>query len=431
MKNHASPAHSALIPTSMLAPWVLVFILGCVGARAADCTITVGVVMGLTGTAGAYGQAAAKAVEMAFRDINDAGGVHGCRLVTDTKDSQSLGTVAVDAANQLVQLKKVPVIIGGIISSETIPILTSVTGPAKVLQVSPASSSSKLTLLSRDGKTNGMFFRTITSDALQATVAAKYALDHGLKRLSVIYVNDDFGVGLYAEFARSYQALGGVIVSHTAYNEKQSSYGSEVTAALAAPSDGLYLVSTPVDGAVIARTWISQGGPRRFLLNDGMNSADFISGVGAKYLTEAYGTSSGTNPSVSTQYFNQQFPAFAKIDPGSPAADRAYDAGAIVGLAIAAAAHPEPAQIRAGIFRVTDPQGAVIHAGKDEFVKALAYLKEGKPIRYDGVIGAVTFDAHGDITGPFRLWKIQGGTVTTVGEMSVDDVKALQARIGP
>ena len=105
---------------------------------------------------------------MAFRDLNDAGGPHGCKLVADTRDSQSQGALAVDAANQLVQLKKVPVIIGGIISSVSIPILTSVTGPGKIVQISPASSSPTLTTLGREGKTNGMFFRTITSDALRA-----------------------------------------------------------------------------------------------------------------------------------------------------------------------------------------------------------------------------------------------------------------------
>ena len=40
---------------------------------AADCDITVGLVMELTGPAGQYGQAGAKSVEMAFRDINEAG----------------------------------------------------------------------------------------------------------------------------------------------------------------------------------------------------------------------------------------------------------------------------------------------------------------------------------------------------------------------
>src|ERR1043165_4452816 len=61
-------------------------------------------------------------------------------------------------------MKKTPLIIGGIIPSVSIPILTSVTAPAKVVQVSPASSSPTLTTLAREGKTNGVFFRTITSD---------------------------------------------------------------------------------------------------------------------------------------------------------------------------------------------------------------------------------------------------------------------------
>jgi ABC-type branched-subunit amino acid transport system substrate-binding protein len=399
-------------------------------ARAADCTITVGVVMELTGPAGEYGQAGAKSVEMAFRDLNDAGGPHGCKLVADTRDSQSQGALAVDAANQLVQLKKVPVIIGGIISSVSIPILTSVTGPGKIVQVSPASSSPTLTNLGREGKTNGMFFRTITSDALQGTAAAKYAIDQGFKKIAVIHVNNDFGVNMLAEFSKAYKALGGEIVSVSPYNEKQSSYDAEASKGIAAKPDGLYLIATPVDGATIARAWISQGGPAKFLLNDGMNSPDFITSVGAKYLNEAYGTSSGTSPTASTEYFNANYKTFSGgIDPSNPAADRAYDAAAIVGLAIAAAPTQDPIAIRDAMFKVTSADGEAIHAGKAEFAKALDLLKAGKPIRYEGVIGPVSFDQYGDITGPFRLWKIVDGTVTTVGQISTDDVNAIKAKI--
>jgi ABC-type branched-subunit amino acid transport system substrate-binding protein len=404
--------------------------LGAPGARAADCAITVGLVMELTGPAAEYGQAGAKSVEMAFRDLNDAGGPHGCKLVTDTRDSQSAGSVAVDVATQLVEVKKVPALIGGIISSVTIPILTSVTAPAKVVQVSPASSSPTLTTLGREGKTNGIFFRTITSDALQGVAAAKYALDRGFKKIAVIHVNNDFGANLYKEFARAYIALGGEIVSVTPYNEKQSSYDAEATAGMKGDPDGLFLIATPVDGATIARAWISQGGVAKFLLNDGMNTPDFISSVGAKYLNEAYGTSSGTSPTASTEYFNANYKAFSGIEPTNPAADRSYDAGAIVGLAIAAAKTQESLAIRDAIYAVEDPKGEVIHAGKAEFAKALDLLKDGKPIRYEGVIGPVSFDKYGDITGPFRLWRIVDGVVTTAGEMSTDDVNKLIATIG-
>ena len=397
--------------------------------RAADCSITVGLVMELTGPAGEYGQAGAKSVEMAFRDINAAGGAQGCTLVTDTRDSHSTGTTAVDAATQLVQVKHVPVIIGGIISSVTIPILTAVTAPAKVIQVSPASSSPTLTELGRAGKTNGIFFRTITSDALQGVAAAQYALAKGLKKVAVIHVNNDFGANMVKEFSAAYKALGGTITSDTPYNEKQSAYDSEATAAMQGGPDALYLVSTPVDGATVARAWIAGGGPQKFLLNDGMNSSDFIDSVGAQYLNDAYGTSSGTSPTTSTAYFNENYKGFSGLDPANPAADRSYDAGAIVGLAIAAASSKEPLAIRDAIFNVLDPKGTPVFAGKEEFAKALGMIKDGKPIRYEGVIGPVQFDQYGDITGPFRLWKISDGKVTTTGEMSTDEVNAIKAKL--
>lgn len=398
-------------------------------AIAQDCEITIGLVLELTGPAGEYGQAGAKSVEMAFRDLNDAGGVAGCTLKTDTRDSQTQANVAVDAATQLVQVGKVPAIIGGIISPMSIPILTSVTGPAKVLQVSPASSSPTLTALGRDGKTNGIFFRTITSDALQGVAAAKYAMDQGMKRIVIIHQNNDFGVNLVKEFTAPYTALGGEVISVTPYNSKQSSYASEVTAANAGEPDALYLISDPVDGATIARTWVSQGGVQKFLLNDGMNSEDFITAVGAEYLGQAYGTSSGTNPTASTEYFNANYQAFSGIDPAAPAADRSYDAGALVGLAIAIAGGPDAAKLPDALRAAVNPEGEVIHAGKDEFTKALGLIAEGKPIRYEGVIGPVNFDAYGDISGPFRLWQIVDGAVTTTGEMTNADVEAVQAQV--
>lgn len=400
------------------------------GAEArADCSITVGVVMELTGPAGEYGQAGSKSVEMAFRDLNEAGGVLGCRLVAETRDSQSQGNVAVDVANQLVQVKHVPALIGGIISSVSIPILTSVTAPARVVQISPASSSPTLTALGRAGKTNGVFFRTITSDALQGVAAAKYAMDQGLTRISIIHVNNDFGANMVAEFSKAYRAMGGTVVSDTPYNEKQASYQSEVTKAMEGDPQALYLVSYPVDGATIARTWISQGGPAKFLLNDGMNSSDFIKAVGAQYLDDAYGTSSGTQPTPSTEYFNKHYQSFSKLDPGTPAADRSYDAAAILGLAVAEAGKADSAAIKDAIRKVVDPSGTPIYAGPAEFRKALALIQQGKPIRYEGVIGPVQFDQYGDITGPFRLWRIQKGEIVTVGEMSTADVDAIKAKL--
>jgi branched-chain amino acid transport system substrate-binding protein len=390
-------------------------------------------VVSLTGAAGRYGQAASKAVELAFNDLNQAAGargIAGCKLAFDVRDDQSQGSVGVDQARQLVDLKKVPAIIGGSISSVSIPMLTSVTAPAGVLQISPSSSTPSFTKLAMEGKTNGWFFRTVTADALQGTAAAKYALDQGFKALAIIYVNNDFGVNMAAEFRRAYQALGGRITGITAYNPDQSSYNAEVTKALQGDPPALYFIGYPGDGTTIVRTWIQQGGPQRFLLNDGMNSADFIKGVGRQYLNNAYGTSSGSTKTPSTDYFAKTYPAMSGgFDAGSPAADRAFDAAAILGLAIAQAGKFEAAAIRTAIRHVTAPGGEVVYAGPQGFARALQLIREKKPVRYVGVIGPVQFDKYGDIAGPFRTWKISNGQVTTVGQISAEDVRAIQARL--
>jgi len=390
-------------------------------------------VVSLTGAAGRFGQAAAKSVELAFGELNKAAGaqgIAGCTLAFDLRDAQSQGSVAVDQARQLVDLKKVPAIVGGIISSVSIPIATSVTAPAGVVQISPASTSPTLTKLGNEGQTKGWFFRTITSDALQGTAAAKYAIDQGLKRLAIIHVNNDFGVNMLAEFRRAYEALGGQVASVTPYNQQQASYAPEVTKALAGDPPALYLIGYPGDGTTILRTWLQQGGPQRFLFNDGMNSADLIKGVGPQYLNNAFGTSSGTTRTPSTEYFAKAYPAMSGgFDANAPAADRAFDAGAILGLAIAKAGKFEAGAIRDAIREVTQPGGEVVHAGPEGFARALQLIRERKPVRYVGVIGAVEFDKNGDIVGPFRLWRIQNGEVTTTGQMSMEDVQGVQARL--
>jgi ABC-type branched-subunit amino acid transport system substrate-binding protein len=402
-------------------------------AQTPACTHTVGMVVSLTGAAGRFGQAASKSVELAFSELNKAAGtqgIAGCKLAFDVRDAQSQGSVAVDQARQLVDLKKVPAIIGGIISSVSIPIVTSVTGPAGVVQISPASTSPTLTKLAAEGKTNGWFFRTITSDALQGTAAAKYAIDQGMTSMAVINVNNDFGVNMLAEFRRAYEALGGKILSVTPYNAQQSTYNAEVTNALKGDPPVLYFIGYPGDGTTIVRTWIQQGGPQRFLLNDGMNAADFIKGVGPQFLNNAFGTSSGTTRTPSTEYFAKAYPAMSGgFDAAAPAADRAFDAGAILGLAIAQAGKFDAPSIRDAIRKVTEPGGEVVHAGPEGFTRALQLIKEKKAVRYVGVIGGVQFDKNGDIVGPFRTWRITNGEVTTVGQMSTDEVRAVQARL--
>ena len=105
------------------------------------------------------------------------------------------------------------------------------------------------------------------------------------------------------------------------------------------------------------------------------------------------------------------------------------DAKQAIRLAIAQAGRFEAAAIRDAIRKVTDPAGEVVHAGPQGFARALQLAREKKPVRYVGVIGGASFDRNGDIVGPFRTWRIANGEVTTVGQMSMEDVAAVQARL--
>ena len=124
---------------------------------------------------------------------------------------------------------------------------------------------------------------------------------------------------MVAEFSKAYKALGGEIVSVTPYNEKQASYQAEVTAAMEGDPDGA--LSRQLSGrrrddrpamdlpgrageVPAERRHERQGLHRRM--------------SAPKYLNDAFGTSSGTDATPSTEYFNANYKAFSGLDPGSP-----------------------------------------------------------------------------------------------------------------
>ncbi|MGA1136043.1 MAG: ABC transporter substrate-binding protein, partial [bacterium] len=136
-------------------------LLGMVGfsstVYAQNCTTKIGAVLP---TSVDWGRPIAATAQFAVDLANDAGGVAGCQVEMVLRDTQVDPKVGVDAAKALVDLEKVPVLLGAVSSGVTIPILTSVAVPAGVMEVSCCSSSTKITALAEEGKTKGLWFRT-------------------------------------------------------------------------------------------------------------------------------------------------------------------------------------------------------------------------------------------------------------------------------
>ena len=123
---------------------------------------------------------------MAVDHFNEAGGVGGCQIRYVLRDDQGSPNVGVDAAKTLVEIEKVPVVLGAIQSGVSLPVLTSVTVPSKVTQISCCSSAPSFTELAASGGTDGYWVRTLPTDRPQAVVMANIAREKGYKNIAIV-----------------------------------------------------------------------------------------------------------------------------------------------------------------------------------------------------------------------------------------------------
>src|SRR3989344_4743654 len=151
--------------------------------------IKIGVVLPLTGDAAVYGEPARNVYQMAVDEINKAGGVNGRELSLVVEDGKCNGKDAASAAQKLVNVDNVKVIIGGICSSESLAI-TPIAAEKKVAVFSPGSSSPALTNYSP------YFFRNYPSDASQGKVLAEIAYnDKNWRKVAFLQEQTDYALG--------------------------------------------------------------------------------------------------------------------------------------------------------------------------------------------------------------------------------------------
>ncbi|MEM1401630.1 MAG: ABC transporter substrate-binding protein, partial [Pseudomonadota bacterium] len=141
-------------------------------ASAQECPIKLGGVLPVSGPMGQVGERISETGSFAVDLFNEAGGVKGCPVEYLLRDTQGQSTVGVDAAKSLVDLEGVSALVGAVSSGVSLPILTSVAVPSKVVQISCCSSSESFTELAEEGGTQGYWFRTYATNRSQAAMGA-------------------------------------------------------------------------------------------------------------------------------------------------------------------------------------------------------------------------------------------------------------------
>jgi len=164
---------------------------------AAD-TIKLGVAGAHSGDLASYGIPSARAATIVVDEINAKGGVLGKQVEVLAEDDVCKPEFATNTATKLLS-KKVDVVLGHICSGATKAAL-GIYKDSKIVVMSPSATSPALTL-SGDYPN---FYRTISSDNLQAKLDVDFALNVlKLKNIAVIHDKGDYGKG-FAEFAKKF-----------------------------------------------------------------------------------------------------------------------------------------------------------------------------------------------------------------------------------
>ena len=135
-----------------------------------DAALAIGSLLPTTGNLAFLGAPEIAGVDLAIKEINEAGGVAGKCVSVSHKDSGDTTTdIATQSATALIN-EKVDAIVGAASSGVSLSVIDQITG-AGVLQISPANTSPTLS----DYADNGLYFRTAPSDVLQGRVLCPQA----------------------------------------------------------------------------------------------------------------------------------------------------------------------------------------------------------------------------------------------------------------
>ena len=400
--------------------------LGATTAAAQDCPIKVGAVLP---TSIDWGRPIAATAQFAVDLVNEAGGVKGCPVELLLRDSQADPKVGVDAAKALVDLDRVPLLLGAVSSGVSMPILTSVTVPAGVMQMSCCSSSTAFTAVAAEGKTNGLWFRTFATTRNQAAVAAMLLRDGGFKRVAVFYKNDDWGQDIGKLVAADLAAMGVEVTAQVAITDAQPSYRAEVTEALRTQPEAIYLALYPTEGSAVVREWISLGGTREMVVANSLRSNDFRDAVGLQFLADTVGHDSAPPRTDSARGFVDLYTAKFGAAPNGPGLPNMFDAAVIALLAMQAAPELTGAAIAASVPKVTDPAGTKIFPDAAGLREALAILASGGTISLQGATGPVTFDENGDVSAPAVAFGFAESGVVEQTYFTIEDVNGFIASV--
>ena len=261
------------------------------GNQLAEGPVKIGVILPLTGDAAVYGEPAKNILQLAADEINAAGGIDGNSIELIFEDAKCGGPGGANAAQKLVNVDGVKVIIGGFCSSESLAAVP-IAEAAKVAMISPGSSSPKLTGISP------YFVRNYPSDSTQGSVLANIAYtDKGWKKVAFIQEQTDYALGVYTAFSETFTELGGTVTNEE-FPTETSDFRSIVSKVKGTNPDAVFLsTQTPAVSSRIMTQMTQLGWKPNLLVADVVGGDPETLAAHKTILEGALGAEFGTDPS--------------------------------------------------------------------------------------------------------------------------------------
>lgn len=346
---------------------------------AADLVIKIGSAAPLTGSQALLGKDNENGVKLAIEEINAAGltiGKTKAKVELLSEDDQADPRAATIVAQKFVD-QQVNGVIGHLNSGATIP-ASKIYNDAGIVQISPSATAIAYT--AQGYKTA---FRVMTNDSQQGLALANYATKT-LKAKNIAIIDDRtaYGQGLADEFEKDAKAAGAKIVAREYTNDKAVDFTAIITSIKGKKPDVVFFAGMTPQAAPMMRQIVGLQLKAQFLSADGAKTPEFIKlagGAAEGAIASSPGIEIEKTPAGQT--FAAKFEKkYGKIQNY---AAYAYDATLTLVEAMKAAGSADPKKYQPFLAK----------------------------INRQGVVGAIAFDAKGDIQGgKVTLYQVKKGS---------------------
>jgi len=377
--------------------------------------LKIGTLLPQTGSLAFLGPPEIAGVDLAIKDINDAGGVNGKPVEvvhTDSSDADN-PTVASTSVDKLIS-DGVGGIVGAASSTVSLNVVDTIAA-ASIVQISPANTSTKLSGYSP------FYFRVAPPDTIQGDVMGKLLLADGKKNIAILVFNDDYGTSLRDVIEATTEAGGATITygkSGQEFDPKETDFDSIVSNALATNPDAVVIVAFDQTKGIVPKLVEANYPAANIYMVDG-NTADYSKDFDPGVLEGAQGTIPGAFPA---QDFQDRLNSVAPEPLTSFAyGPESYDSTILLALAAQKAGKTDGASIQENMAAVSGATGGEECAS---FADCLALLQDGKEIAYKTVAGSGPFNDQNDPSSAFiGIYTFDGNNVPVWKSAQEGEVK--------